>query len=80
MDKIRIENPSKSEVIARCGGMKKPNNLAEQSNAKQIKQDVTQLISLLHLIWFVLFIMGEKRQYAQCTTFIYQTQTCYSLG
>ena len=29
MDKIWFENPSKSEAIGRCGGMKKTNDHAE---------------------------------------------------
>ena len=37
MDKIKsgIENPSKSEVIGRCGGDKKTNDHAEQTKVER---------------------------------------------
>ena len=40
--KSGIENPSKSEVIGRCGGMKKPNDHTEptKSNAKKINKKI----------------------------------------
>ena len=35
MDKILIENLSKSEVIGRCGGMKKPNDHTEPTKVER---------------------------------------------
>jgi len=35
MDKSGIENRSKSEVIGRCGGMKKQNDHAEPTKVKR---------------------------------------------
>jgi len=35
MDKIWYTNPSKSEVIGRCGGMKKPNDHAEPTKVER---------------------------------------------
>ena len=36
MDKIWYRNPSKSEVIGRCGGDEKTNDHAEQKSKKNI--------------------------------------------
>jgi len=33
--KSGIENPSKSEIIGRCGGRKKPNNHAEPTKVER---------------------------------------------
>ena len=38
--KSRIENPSKSEVIDRCGGMKKTNDHAEPTKVERQKNHV----------------------------------------
>ena len=35
MDKILYRNPSKSEVIGRCGGMKKTNDHAEPTQVER---------------------------------------------
>ena len=37
MDKIWYRNPSKSEVIGRCGGDEKPNDHAEPRKSRTIK-------------------------------------------
>ena len=36
--KSGIENPSKSEVIGRCGGMKKPDDHAETTKVECLKK------------------------------------------
>ena len=38
MDKIWYRNPSKSEVIGRCGGNEKTNDHAEPTKVEQIKK------------------------------------------
>ena len=40
MDIIWYENPSKSEVIGRCGGDKNPNDLAEPTKVERKKNVV----------------------------------------
>ena len=39
MDKIWYRNPSKLEVIGRCGGMKKPNDHAEPTKVERLKKN-----------------------------------------
>ena len=38
MDKIWDRNPSKSEVMGRCGGNEKTNDHAERTKVEQIKK------------------------------------------
>ena len=45
MDKIWYRNPSKSEVIGRCGGDEKTTQNRQKSNAKLKKQTWLKLLS-----------------------------------
>ena len=47
MDKIWYRNPSKSEVIGCCGGMKKPNDHAEPTNSRTLRKEIVYLSSCL---------------------------------
>ena len=52
MDKSGIENPSKSEVIGRCGGMKKRKTTQnrQKSNAKKINNKNQSMINFYDLL------------------------------
>ena len=64
MDKIWVRNPSKSEVIGRCGGDEKPNDHAEPTKvkAKKKKKKGLQNVSQInipkfgHIILVLLYI------------------------
>ena len=44
MDKIWYRNPSKSEVIGRCGGDEKTNDHAEPTKVKRLKNIISSLV------------------------------------
>ena len=52
MDKIWYRNPSKSEVIGRCGGDEKTNDHAEPQN-KYKKMNIKMMGLILHKIAFI---------------------------
>ena len=52
MDKIWDENPSKSEVIGRCGGDEKTNDHAEQTNLNASTKKNLSLFLFLNTIKF----------------------------
>ena len=44
MDKIWYRNPSKSEVIGRCGGEEKPIDQAEPTKVERLKKNCYKII------------------------------------
>ena len=45
-----IENPSKSEVIGRCGGDEKTNDHAERTKSRKLKQKKWKVVQ--HVVCF----------------------------
>ena len=48
MDKIWYRNPSKSEIIDRCGGDEKMNDQKSNAKKKQLKLNCVELMSFIY--------------------------------
>ena len=48
MDKLWYRNPSKVEVIGRCGGDEKPNDLAEPTKSRTLKTKQKTILTIIN--------------------------------